>query len=67
MYIQNFVEELRNFELVHQEVRFLLCISRIDGQLINNTAVRIRYGLCHSIYFAVPSTSLFSKKKKKKD
>ena len=42
---------------------FFLCILRIDGQLINNIAVRILYGLCHSICFAVPSTSLFSKKK----
>ena len=64
--MMNFVEELRNFELLHQELRFLLCISRIDGRLVNNIAVRIRYGLCHSICFAVPSTSLFSKKEKKK-
>ena len=64
--MMNFMEELRNFELLHQELRFLLCISRIDGRLVNNIAVRIRYGLCHSICFAVPSTSLFSKKEKKK-
>jgi len=61
------VEELRDLELLHQALRFFLCVLRIDGQLINNIAVRIRYGLCHSICFAVPSTSLFSEKKETND
>ena len=60
------MEELRNFELLYQGVRFLLSISRIDGHLVNNIAVRIRYGLCHSIYLLFPRPLYFWKKKRKK-